>query len=200
MRIVGTRRVHEGGIGGDLAVRAHGARAVRLEGIGGMRGVAESERSGDPAGGDRARGVGGDGDRARAQQERRGRSEGQAGRARTEGGAIDASVNTARGGVALGREEGCALGARSVHPRGIHGVATRGNARRRVRGVGECDGMLQRCYLARSRVREKVGLAGPPRLGPAVRTVRRRKSDRQKVDAWTRPFRVSSSEKKSSVD
>ena len=115
--------------------------------------------------------------------------------ARERRGAIDASVDTARGGVALGREEGCALGAGNVHPQGIHGVARRGNARRRVRGVGECDGMLQRCYLARSRVREKVGLAGPPRLGPAVRTVRRRKSDRQKVDAWTRPFRVSSSEK-----
>ena len=54
-----------------IQANAHGLygerdRNFRLEGIGGVRGVAEGERAGDPAGGDRARGVGGDGDRARS--------------------------------------------------------------------------------------------------------------------------------------
>ena len=173
-------------------------RAVRLEGIGGMRGVAESERSGDPAG-DRARGVGGDGDRAAPN-----RSVAVAARARRvareRGGAIDASVDTARGGVALGRGRGA--------PSAPGAASARDSWRREARERAKTSAGSWRVrrdvtavlYLARSRVREKVGLAGPPRLGPAVRTVRRRKSDRQKVDAWTRPFRVSSSEKKSSVD
>ena len=56
--------------------------------------------------------------------------------------------------------------------------------------------MLQRCYISLVHASERKSVS-PDLLDLAQRLGRwrRRKSDRQKVDAWTRPFRVSSSEK-----